>query len=195
VQHSKDADITALLSRCASGDRAAADALTTAIYPIVRAIAQAQLNRCVTPPTIRATELAHESLIRLAEQTRVEWRNRSHYLAIVATVIRRVLIDYVRKRDAERRGAMFRFMSIDEITDQPTPAGRPDDDWLLIDRALDDLAAIDERQARLVELRFFMGMTIEEAASALDCSVPTMTRTWRFARAWLANRLDSLRAA
>jgi RNA polymerase sigma factor (TIGR02999 family) len=195
VQHSRGTDITALLSRCASGDRAAADALTTAIYPIVRAIAQTQLNRCASAPTIRATELAHESLIRLSEQTRVEWRNRSHYLAVVATVIRRVLIDYVRKRDAERRGAMFRFMSIDEITDQPTPAGSPDDDWLLIDRALDDLAAIDERQARLVELRFFMGMTIEEAANVLDCSVPTMTRTWRFARAWLAIRLDSLRAA
>lgn len=190
-----DADITALLSRLADGDHRAVDALTRAVYPLVRSIAQAQLKRSGASPTLRATELAHEALIRLSEQTRVEWRNRSHYLAIVATVIRRVLVDHIRRRDAEKRGAMFRFLSIDDITGEAAPAPAPDHDWLLIDRALDDLAAIDERQARLVELRFFMGMTIEEAAEALDCSVPTMTRTWRFARAWLASRLDALRAA
>jgi len=195
VQDSKDADITALLSRWADGDRRASDELTRAVYPLVRSIAQAQLNRSGATPTLRATELAHEALIRLSEQTRVEWRNRSHYLAIVATVIRRVLIDHVRRRDAEKRGAMFRFLSIDDITDQAGSQAIPDEDWVLIDRALDDLAAIDQRQARLVELRFFMGMTIEEAAAALDCSVPTMTRSWRFARAWLASRLDALRAA
>lgn len=190
-----DADITALLSRWNDGDAKAADALARAVYPLVRLIAQAQLNRSGSTPTLRATELAHEALIRLSQQTRVEWRNRSHYLAIVATVIRRVLIDHIRRRDAEKRGAMFRFLSIDDITDQAVPATGRDDDWLLIDRALDDLAAIDQRQARLVELRFFMGMTIEEAAQALDCSVPTTTRTWRFARAWLASRLDALRVA
>lgn len=190
-----DTEITALLSRSADGDAGAAEALARAVYPLVRAIAQAQLNRSGATPTLRATELAHEALIRLSEQTRVEWRSRSHYLAIVATVIRRVLIDHIRRRDAEKRGGMFRFLSIDDITDQAGPAPPPDDDWLLIDRALDDLAAIDARQARLVELRFFMGMTIEEAADALECSVPTMTRSWRFARAWLASRLDALRAA
>jgi len=190
-----DADITALLSNWTDGDERAAEALTRAVYPIVRAIAHSQLNRSGAGSTLRATELAHEALIRLSEQTRVEWRNRSHYFAIVATVIRRVLIDHVRKRDAEKRGAMFRFVSIDDVTDQAGTSAGVDTDWLLIDCALDELAAIDQRQARLVELRFFMGMTIEEAASALNCSVPTVTRSWRFARAWLAGRLASLRAA
>jgi RNA polymerase sigma factor (TIGR02999 family) len=181
--------ITELLAHWGRGDRSAGDALAAAIYPVLLDLARGQLRRHGENLTLRPTELAHEAYERLLPQAGVDWRNRAHFYAIAATVMRRVVIDYLRQRSADKRGGDVLFVPIDDLAGDDTPATGDPVDWLAVDQALNELAALDADSARVVELRLFSGLSVEEIASVLDSSTATVGRQWRFARTWLADRL------
>lgn len=186
----REAAITALLADWHRGDRAAEDRLVRSIYPVLRDMARAQARRNARVLTLSATELAHEAYERLAPQKAVDWKNRDHFFAIAATVIRRVMVDYLRERNADKRGGGLPFVPLDDVSmaEQPT---QPDMvDWLAVDQALTDLAAADPSCARVVELRLFSGLSVEQIAGVMESSTATVGRQWRFARSWLAERLD-----
>lgn len=190
------APITRLLSEWRSGDRASANRLVSAIYPVLHDLARAQLNRQGAQLTLRATELAHEAYARLMPQAGVDWRNRAHFYAIAATVMRRVLVDHLRERSTEKRGGTGTlFVPIQDIDVGELPAIGDQVDWVAVDQALNDLEAVDPDCARVVELRLFSGLEVAEIAEALDSSTATVGRQWRFARAWLADRLGVVKPA
>jgi RNA polymerase sigma factor (TIGR02999 family) len=180
--------ITDLLSRWRDGDKAAESALIEAVYPVLRELARAQLRRN-GHATLQATELANGAYERLLGQNVAVWRNRSHFLAIAATVIRRVLIDYLRERSAEKRGSGQAALSLQDLHEYEHPSDSGGIDWVELDQALTELARVQPETARVVEMRLFGGLSIEEIAEACDSSVATVGRQWRFARAWIASTL------
>lgn len=185
------ATITELLEAWKHGDRSVENALAAQIYPVLRGLAQSQVRRNAGLLTLAATELANEAYERLHRQQKVDWRNRQHFFAIAATVIRRVVIDYLRQRSAEKRGGELVFVALDEVTEERIAAAEDTVDWLALDEALTALARIDPECARVVELRLFSGLTVEEIADVTGVSTATIGRQWRFARTWLSERLDS----
>lgn len=191
MQHAPDSQITALLEQWKEGDRSVENALAERIYPILRAQAQAQVRRNGPALTLRATELANEAYERLVLQRGVEWRNRDHFFAIAATVLRRVAVDYVRQRHAEKRGGDVVLLPLDEMGAEDAPVVGGAVDWLELDQALHELARVDEELVRVVELRVFAGLGVEQIAEVCKASTATIGRRWRFARAWLAERLQA----
>jgi len=184
-----DSRITTLLDQWKSGDRSVENALAEQIYPILRAQAHAQVQRNGGALTLRPTELANEAYERLVEQRSVDWQNRDHFFAIAATVLRRVAVDYLRYRNAEKRGGGAAMLPLDHLDVDDSGAPIPQVDWLELDQALDELAKVDKELVRLVELRVFTGLGVEQIAEVTGSSVATVGRRWRFARAWLAERL------
>lgn len=182
-------EITGLLARWRGGDRTSESALLEQVYPILRDIARAQIRRNGGVLTLQGTELANEAYTRLHEIKAVDWQDRDHFFAVAATIIRRVLIDYLRERGAEKRGGGLPFVALDELAEGDTPAIDESVDWLAVDQALTDLQAVDAECARVVELKFFSGLTTEKIAEVCGSSVATVGRQWRFARAWLGRRL------
>ncbi|WP_257386141.1 ECF-type sigma factor [Tahibacter caeni] len=182
-------DITALLSRWRGGDREAESALLDAVYPALRDIARKQLHG-QRDFTLSATELAHETYARLCRNTGIDFHDRGHFYAIAARAARHFVIDYVRSRDSEKRGSGLPFVALDELAEEVA-----DDridlrvDWLAVHEALVELERKDRDSARIVELKFFSGLTTEEIAEAVGMSRATVVRDWRFAKAWLAGRL------
>jgi RNA polymerase sigma factor (TIGR02999 family) len=185
-----DLAITAMLVAWQQGDDDAEARLMRCIYPVLREIAQAQVRRNRGVLTLSATELAHEAYERLAPQRVVDWKNRDHFFAIAATVIRRVVVDYLRERNAEKRGGGIPFVGLDEVPSGELPANGDLVDWLAVDEALNDLAEADPKCARVIELRLFSGMSVDQIATVMESSTATVGRQWRFARSWLAERLD-----
>jgi RNA polymerase sigma factor (TIGR02999 family) len=181
-----DADVTRILHRWQGGDEAALDELLRAVYPELRRVAARQLRAERAGHSLQPTALAHDVYLRLIDQQRVTWQNRAHFMAIAARLTRRVLVDHARKRAARKRGLGVRPISIDEVD---VAAASGDIDYLELDAALAHLAALDSRQARVVELRFFGGLSIKEAASVLDVSPATVKRDWESARLWLFDQL------
>ena len=177
--------MTELLRAWAEGDEAARDAAIELAYAELRRIAQNRILGEGDGVTIDATGLAHEAFMRLADQNRVQWQNRAQFFAIAARVMRRILVDRHRARNAQKRSAS-RVMVSD--VDVATPVEL---DLELLNLALDRLALQDERQAQIVELRFFAGLTVEEAAEVVGVSPATLKREWALARAWLKRELDS----
>lgn len=182
--------ITELLDRWKRGDRSVEDALATDIYPVLRELARTQIRRHGGVLTLRATELANEAYERLHLQQGVDWQNRSHFHAIAATLMRRVVVDYLRNRTAEKRGGGQLFVALDEVQQRDAPFQGDQVDWLAVDQALTEFAEAQPEAARVVELRLFSGLTKEEIAEVCGSSRATVGRQWRFARAWLAERLD-----
>ncbi|MEZ5464216.1 MAG: ECF-type sigma factor [Lysobacteraceae bacterium] len=185
--------VTQLLDAWKRGDRSVENELAIRIYPVLRDIARSQVRRNAGVLTLSATELANEAYERLHDQRSVDWRNRQHFFAIAATVIRRVVIDYLRMRSADKRGGDVVFVALDESQDAEEEALQGKDliDWLALDHAMSELAEVDADCARVVELRLFSGLTVEEVAAVLDSSTATVGRQWRFSRAWLSQRLSS----
>jgi RNA polymerase sigma factor (TIGR02999 family) len=182
-------DVTGLLLAWGRGDRSAADRLVPAVYEELRRHAERAMRREGGEHTLQATALVHESYLRLVDQRRVEWRNRAHFFAIASTVMRRVLVDHARARLTAKRGGGAAPVSLAGV--QPaTPEGTDEADLLALHDALEKLAALDPDQARLVELRYFGGLTIEETAEALSISPATVKREWALARAWLRRELS-----
>lgn len=187
---SEQAEITALLGQWRAGDSVAANALAEHLYPVLRGLVGAQLRRAPAGLTLSATELANEAYIRLDLQRGVDWQNRDHFFAIVATVVRRVVVDYLRERSAHKRGCGKVLLDIHDLAARDEPATGDRMDWLALDQALERLQALDPDCARVVELKLFAGLTTERIAEICASSTATVGRQWRFARTWLAEQLD-----
>ncbi len=175
-------EVTQLLRRAESGDESAVERLIPLIYDELRALASRQLDAERRDHTLQATALAHEAYLRLTEQKETRWTNRSHFFALAATSIRRILIDYARARAAEKRVEGRERVAFEGVERLLTHEPRQ---LVELDEALERLARFDARKARVVELRFFGGLDVGEVARVLDVSTPTVKRDWSAARAWL----------
>lgn len=184
------AQITGLLDRWKQGDRSVEQELVSWIYPTLRDLARAQMRRQGGALTLQATELANEAYMRLIKQQGVDWQNRDHFAAISATVLRRVLVDYLRERNAEKRGGGVAMVTLDGVDSAELPGSGDHLDWLALDQALNDLAEADPAVAKVVELRLFSGLEVEQIAACCNSSTATVGRQWRFARNWLSTRLQ-----
>jgi RNA polymerase sigma factor (TIGR02999 family) len=182
------ADVTGLLTRWSRGDSSALDALLELIYDDCRQIAARQLRRERTGHSLDPTALVHELYLRLVDQRRATWENRAQFFGIAARIMRRILVDHARGRRRVKRGGSATLVSLGAANEEPTAAR--DVDVLAIDEALERLAALDEEQVRIIELRFFAGLTVEETAHVLGRSPRTIKREWRLARAWLFRELQ-----
>jgi RNA polymerase sigma factor (TIGR02999 family) len=169
-----------------AGGAAAADRLLHLVYPQLRGIAARQLGGGDASPTLAASDLAHEALLRLLGQRRARFRNRRQFFAVAARLVRRVLVDRARERAANKRFGGQTRVGLDAVASR-APQIHPD--LLALDRALVELAAIAPQAVRVVELRYFAGLSIEQTASALGVGRSTVVRNWRWARAWLERRL------
>jgi RNA polymerase sigma factor (TIGR02999 family) len=177
-------DVTGLLRAWSSGDPAAPDALLPLVYAELRRLAASQMRKERGDHTLQPTALVHEAYLRLVDQ-RLSWQDRAHFFGVAARVMRQVLVDYARRRNAKKRAAGG-VVSLE--TGEPSVAPRPLD-LLALDEALARLSSLDEKQARLVELRLFAGLTVEEAATVLDCSAATVSRGYRHGVAWLRREM------
>lgn len=181
------ADITLLLHAAASGDRRDLDALMAAIYQDMRRLAMSHMNGERRDHTLQPTALVHEAYVKLIGQRSTDWNDRLHFFALASRIIRRILIDHARERQALKRGGPGTRVSIGEH-DAPAPAR--DLDIIALDEALLELARLDEQQARIVELRYFGGCTVEEVAELLGIGKRSVDRQWQIAKAWLFDRLQ-----
>jgi RNA polymerase sigma factor (TIGR02999 family) len=180
-------DVTHVLHRWRDGDARALDDLVAAVYPELRRQAARQLRGERANHSLQPTALVHEVFLRLIDQSRVDWQNRAHFLAIAARLARRVLVDHARKRAALKRGLGVRPLDIDDV-DVPEKHNA-ETDLVALDEALARLAALDPRQARVVECRFFGGLSVDETAGVLGVSPGTVKRDWTSARLWLFSEL------
>ena len=183
---SRSEDVSRLLAEHRSGTRGALDQLVPIVYDELRAIAAHYLRAERPGHTLQTTALVHEAYVRLAGQRDVEWQNRAHFYGVAAQIMRRLLVDYARTRHRAKRGGGEVNVPLEEAL---AAAGEPDPDLEALDGALRELAALDAQQSRIVELRYFGGLTIEETAEVLGVSSMTVKREWRLARAWLHRQL------
>jgi len=175
-------ELTGLLVAARGGDRGALDRVVSMAYDELRQLAHRRLAREGSDHTLETGALVNEAYLKLAGLERIQWRDRLHFFGIAGGIMRRVLVDYAVRRRAGKRGGGWRRLELDRV--QIAVDGR-DEDLQALDEALDRLAALDERQARVVECRFFAGLSIEETAAALGVSTATVKRDWTTARAWL----------
>ena len=184
------AEVTELLRAWRGGDECVADELLSRVYDELKRIAAAQLRGERAAHTLQPTALVHEAYVRLLDQRRVDWRDRSHFFGLAATMMRRVLVDHARARNARKR----RSDEEPALTIAASGAGADEEVELLdLDRALDELAAEYPRQARVVEMRYFADLEVEEIAECLSLSPATIKRDWTFARAWLRTVMEPRR--
>jgi RNA polymerase sigma-70 factor (ECF subfamily) len=174
--------VTELLIRWSNGDRAALDKLTPLVYDELRRVASHYMRREDTGHTLQTTALVNETYLRLIDQKRMRWQNRAHFFGIAAQLMRRILVDHARKRHNLKRGGTVRKVSLDQAA---FVGDERDTDLVALDEALRSLETLDERKGKVVELRFFGGLNIEEAAEVLSVSPATIQREWAMAKAWL----------
>jgi RNA polymerase sigma-70 factor, ECF subfamily len=179
--------VTELLQQWSNGDSAAREKLVPLVYDELRRMARNVLSDRGRDATLQSTALVHEAYLRLVGHTSVHWDNRLHFFAVAAQLMRRILIDHVRMERAQKRGGESVTLVLDEAIALPA---KREVDLVALDDALTELAALDERQCRLVELRFFGGLTIEETAQALEISPATVKREWATARLWLLREIS-----
>ena len=180
-------EITQLLRAWGAGDEAALDELTRLCYQELRRIALQHMRREQPGHTLQASALVNEAFLRLADWKNVEWQNRAHFFAMAARVMRNVLVDFARKRERVKRGADLLMVSLTAAERVSQERGA---DLLALDEALDALAALSPRQSKVIELRFFGGLTNEETGEVLKVSPDTVRRDWRLAQAWLYRELN-----
>jgi RNA polymerase sigma-70 factor (ECF subfamily) len=185
-------DVTSMLVAWSGGDSSMEEPLMEALYDDLRRKAAGILRHGSPGRTLQPTALVNEAYLRLVDQKRVRWQNRAHFLAVAARLMRRVLIDYARRQRAAKRGGAATRVTLEDFA---APHGASPLDLLALDEALADLAALDARQARIVELRAFGGLGVEETAEVLGVSPATVKRDWSFAQAWLERRLRRARRA
>ncbi|AVP95860.1 RNA polymerase subunit sigma-70 [Ahniella affigens] len=184
--------ITVLLDRWRAGDLDAEAALIRHIYPMMKQLAQSQIKHQHERLTLSATELAHEAYLRLRDQQHFTWHNRQHFFAIAATVVRRVVVDYLRERFAGKRGGGKLFVDFADFKQESELAVAAEAvDWIAVDQALGKLTAMDPVCARIVELKLFTPLSAEEIAQTCQISEATVGRHWRFARNWLSKELET----
>jgi RNA polymerase sigma-70 factor, ECF subfamily len=189
---SEQSAVTAALVAWRRGDAAAADRLLELVYPELRKIAERQMRREREGHTLQPTALVHEAYLKLVDQSRVDWRNRAHFLGVASQAMRRLLVDHARGRARDKRGGGATLIELDSAAgDGRSAVPARSVDLLALDQALERLAALDPAQAELVELRFFGGLSVEEAAETLGISTATAGRDFRSARAFLARELGA----
>ena len=179
--------ITELLCRAQAGNRDALDELFPYVYRELRRVAARHLAGERSNHTLQPTALVHEAYIRLIDQHSVDWRNRAQFFSIAAETMRRILVNHAVEKKAQKRGSGETVLSLDELGDLEKPVGV---NLIALDEALKALAEFDERQAKIIELRFFGGLTIEETAEVLQISEATVNREWRSAKAWILGQMS-----
>jgi len=179
--------VTVLLRAWSSGDETALEQLLPLIEAELRRLARGYMARERRGHTLQTSALMNEAFLRLVDARTIEWQDRAHFLGISARLMRRVLVDHARARGYKKRGGDVRRIS---WTDAIAVVPAPDFNLLALDRALDNLASLDARKARVVEMRFFGGLTVEETAAALHVSTDTIKRDWRLAKLWLLRDMD-----
>lgn len=179
--------VTQILADLGAGDRAAVDELVPLVYDELRKLAAQRLRRQRPHHTLQATALVNEAYMKLVEQRDVRWQNRAHFFGVAAMLMRRILKDYARSREADKREGQWQRVPLDDVL---RLAGEQGLDLLALDSALTALATLDERQSRIVELRFFGGLSVEEAAEVLDVSPTTIKREWQTAKAFLRHHME-----
>jgi RNA polymerase sigma factor (TIGR02999 family) len=182
---SRRQQVSQLLAAWTNRDSAARDALLPVVYDELHRLAHHYMRGERQDHTLQTTALVNEAYIRLVDLDRMQWRDRAHFFAMAATLMRRILVDYARERSRDKRGGGVSVTSLDE----QVAVSKASVDVVALDEALDRLAAMDLQQSRIVELRFFSGLTIEETAEALDLSPATVKREWTSAKAWLHQQL------
>ncbi len=186
MDQSAPQDVTKLLADWSKGDRAALEALMPLVYGELRRVAARYLKQEKQGHTLSATALVHEAYLRLVNQ-KVPWQNRAHFFSVAAQMMRRILVDHARSHQYAKRGGGALTLQLDQAV--ATPAHR-EIDLVALDDALHSLAKLDERQSRMVELRFFAGLSIEETSEVMGVSAPTVKREWASARAWLYREIS-----
>ena len=185
--HGHTPNVTQLLKEWSDGRRTGGDRLFASIYDELRKMARSRMAGERRNHTLQATALVHEVYLRLVDVERLTLKNRTHFFAVAAKLMRQILVDHARRQHAEKRGGGVTMVSLEEVS----PAAQPQRvDVLALDQALEALSAIDPRQCSVVELRFFAGLDIDEAAEALGISSATVEREWALAKAWLHRRLS-----
>lgn len=179
-------DVTTLLLDWSRGNREALNQLAPLIYDELHRMASRQLRREQNEHTLQSTALVHEVYLKLIDQERVQWQDRNHFFAVASQIIRCILVDHARARRSAKRGGGQTRLEFDESIALP---GQRDADLLVLDDAMESLAQVDPRQSRIVELRFFGGLSIEETAQVLEVSPATVKRDWIVAKAWLYRQL------
>ena len=175
-----------MLEELESGDPSAADRLLPLVYDEMHELAIQWLRHNRRDHTLQPTALVHEVYLRLVGAEDVAWQNRAHFMAVAAKAMRQILIDYARRRQAVKRGGEWHRVSLDDAEDT---SPLPDAELIALDEALNRLAKLNERQARIVELRYLAGLSVKETAHVMDVSIRTVKSDWRMARAWLSREL------
>ena len=180
-----DHDVTGLLTKWRQGDKAALDALIPLVYQELRGVAGARLRREPAERSLQTTALVHETYLRLVRLHRLTLESRTHFFAIAAQLMRQILVDQARRSQADKRGGGVTMVTLEAVGGSAPNIV----DVMALDQALEELAAMDERLCRVVELKFFAGLTIDETAEALEVSKATVERDWAAAKAWLYDRM------
>jgi RNA polymerase sigma factor (TIGR02999 family) len=188
---SSQTGITQLLSDAGNGDQKALDSLLPLVYGELRRLAEHYLRQERPDHTLQATALVHEAYLRLVDQTSITWQNRAHFFSIAAQVMRHLLVDHARSHHAEKRGGGAQKLSLDEAV---SFFAEREVNLVALDEALIELTRLDERQGRIVELRFFGGLTIDEVAEVLKITPGAVRYDWRMAKAWLHRELTEKQA-
>lgn len=184
---SAQSQVTELLQRWSKGDQSALDALMPLVYEDLRRLASYYLRQEARAQTLQSTALVHEVYLRLCGQQDPEWQGQAHFFAVVAKMIRRILVDHARQKSAARRGGNIQSDDLETALTIPVQANV---DMLLLDEALNELADFDPRKSKVVEMRFFGGLSAKDIATVLDTTEATVRRDWNIARAWLYRRMQ-----
>jgi RNA polymerase sigma factor (TIGR02999 family) len=187
MSESQSKEVTQLLCSVVEGEERCAENLMPVVYDQLRALAGKMLESERPGATLQPTALVNEAYLRLIDQTRVDWKGRSHFFAIGATIMRRILVDYARAKNRYKRGGGWKRVELEGAAE--LSIGR-DDDVLAVDEALEKLKSIDPVQAKIVEMRFFGGMTVAEVAEVLQVSKRKIEYEWQMIRAWLRRELE-----
>ena len=179
-------EVTQLLLAWSQGDRSALEELMPLVYDELHRMARRYMVREQAAHTLQTTALVNEAYLRMVDLRKVQWQNRAHFFAVSAQLMRRILVDFARSRNYQKRGGGRRRVTLDEALEV---SPEQDADLVLLDEALNALAAIDDRKRRVVELRFFGGLTVEETAHVLEVSPDTVMRDWKMAKVWLLREM------
>ena len=182
-------EITKLLHNWQGGDRAALDALVPVVYKELRRLAHCELRKERPNHTLQSAALVHEAYFRLLGQNPPQWESRTHFFAIAAQLMRQILVDYARRRRASKRGSGVCMLTLEDAEALPQRKDK-DVDVIALDDALNTLAELDPRQSRVVELRFFAGLSLEETSEVMGIATATVQRDWTAARAWLHREIS-----
>lgn len=190
IQPPPPGEVTGLLKAWSSGNSAALDQLIPIVYDELRAVAARYLRRERPDHTLQPTALVNETYLRLIDQRQVQWQNRAHFIGVAAQMMRRILVDHARNHNRAKRGGTARKVSLDEAVALSEERA---DELVELDEALTALEALDERKSRVVEMRYFGGLSVEETAEVLKVSEITVARDWKLAKAWLYTTINDKR--